>query len=162
MKVGIGVGRAVVQDEFLPTARGLAQPAIEVHRLPARQNMRLALRQVAAHREVGLGQEDSRTIIRGHCYSFPERAAKIRTGGTRVNECAVFRWCRAKDRSLSSCANSVTLRPLRKLPFASIRQSWSVPARSITARRDPSERCLCIWILTSPAGVTSPASPIYA
>src|SRR5271166_7069484 len=40
-----------------PSARGLAQTAIEIHLLPARQNRQLALRQVAAHREVGLGQE---------------------------------------------------------------------------------------------------------
>jgi hypothetical protein len=41
---------------------------------------------------------------------------------------------------------NVALRPLRKLPFASIRPSWSVPARSITPTRDPSERSSCKWM----------------
>ena len=66
MEMAVGIGRAVMQDEFLPVLRGLAQPMVKIHRLPARQDRRLAVRQVPAHRERGLGQEYGRTIIRGH------------------------------------------------------------------------------------------------
>ena len=49
--VAVRIGRAIVQDEFRPPARGGAQPRPKVHLLPAGEDLRLALRQVAAHRE---------------------------------------------------------------------------------------------------------------
>ncbi len=55
VKVGVRVRRAVVQDEFFPPRRRLAQPTIEIHRLPAGEDRRLALWQVSPHRERGLG-----------------------------------------------------------------------------------------------------------
>src|SRR6516162_1898466 len=70
MEVGVGVRRAVMEDEFLAPARAFAQPAIEVHLLPARQDLRLAPRQIAPHRERGFGQEDSRTIVSRHSKSL--------------------------------------------------------------------------------------------
>jgi hypothetical protein len=45
---------------------------------------------------------------------------------------------------------SVTLRPSLKLPLASIRPSCSDPIISLTAKRDPSARLLCMWMATSP------------
>ena len=54
--VAIGVGGAVVQHEFRPTASGLAHELVEVHRLPAGENLRLLLRQARAHGELGLRQ----------------------------------------------------------------------------------------------------------
>ena len=90
MELAIGIGRAVVQDEFLAAERGLAQPAVEIHLFPTGQDWRLALGQVPAHREAGLRQENGRTIIRGHEHStFPEQAGKISTRTDRVNERSV-------------------------------------------------------------------------
>ena len=73
VNVAIGIGRAVVKDELLATPRGFAQPAIKIHLLPAREDHRLALRQIPAHREIGLGQEYGRTIIRRHREPLDER-----------------------------------------------------------------------------------------
>ena len=63
MDVAVRVGRAVVQDEFRPPARGGAQPRPQVHLLPAGEDLRLALRQVAAHRERGLRQEHGVAVV---------------------------------------------------------------------------------------------------
>ena len=54
--VAIGVGRAIMQHEFGPTASGLAHELVEVHRLPAGEDLRLLLRQACAHGELGLRQ----------------------------------------------------------------------------------------------------------
>ncbi len=63
MDVAVGVGRAVMQDEFALALRGLAQLAVEVFLLPARQQNRLALGQAGAHREFGLRQEQGFGIV---------------------------------------------------------------------------------------------------
>ena len=63
MDVAVRVGRAVVQDEFRPPARGGAQARPQVHLLPAGEDLRLALRQVAAHREGGLRQEHGVAVV---------------------------------------------------------------------------------------------------
>ena len=55
MNVAIGVGRTIVENEFLASVRGLAQPAVKAHLLPARENLGLALRQIPPHREAGSG-----------------------------------------------------------------------------------------------------------
>jgi hypothetical protein len=57
MDVAVGVGRAVVEDEFRQARRGRAHPLVEAELMPARQQLRLLLRQPGAHGEVGLGQE---------------------------------------------------------------------------------------------------------
>ena len=62
--VAVGVGRPVVQHEFGPPGRGRAQLAVEVNRLPARQNLRLLLGQAAAHREIGHRQIKGGSVIR--------------------------------------------------------------------------------------------------
>ena len=63
MDVGVGVGRAVMQDELRPPL-GLAPQFLEqLHVRPALQDLRLALRQVAAHREIGLGQENGALVV---------------------------------------------------------------------------------------------------
>ena len=54
--VAIGVGGAIVQHEFRPTAPVFAHELVEVHRLPAGENLRLLLRQARAHGELGLRQ----------------------------------------------------------------------------------------------------------
>ena len=80
MDVAIGVGRPVMQDEFFAPARRLAQPPVQTHFLPAREDRRLALRQIAAHREIGLGQKNGRTIIRRHGHgTFRNEPVKIGT-----------------------------------------------------------------------------------
>ena len=43
--------------------RGGAQAGPQVHLLPAGEDLRLALRQVAAHREGGLRQEDGVAVV---------------------------------------------------------------------------------------------------
>ena len=63
MDVAVRIGRAVVQDEFRPPARGGAQTRPQVHLLPAREDLRLALRQVAAHRERCLRQEHGVAVV---------------------------------------------------------------------------------------------------
>ncbi len=61
--VAVRIGRAVVEDEFRPPARGLPDLRPEVHLVPARQDLRLPLRQVAAHREGGPRQEDGVAVV---------------------------------------------------------------------------------------------------
>src|SRR5262249_10203039 len=63
--VAVGVGRPVMQDELRFAFRGVAQPPIHVEPGPARENLRLLLRQAGAHREIGLGQEQSRAVVAG-------------------------------------------------------------------------------------------------
>ena len=63
MDVAVRIGRAVVQDEFRPPARGGTQAGPQVHLLPAGEDLRLALRQVAAHREGGLRQEHGVAVV---------------------------------------------------------------------------------------------------
>ncbi len=63
MDVAVRVGRAVVQDEFRPPARGGAQAGPQVHLVPAGEDLWLALRQIAAHGEGGLRQEDSVAVV---------------------------------------------------------------------------------------------------
>ena len=65
MDVAVGVGRAVVQHEFGAALRGLAQALVEAELRPAREELRLLLRQAGAHREVGLGQEQSLAVVAG-------------------------------------------------------------------------------------------------
>ena len=55
--VAVGVGRAVVEDEFGAPARGRPQPFVEVELLPAGEDLRLLARQPGAHGKVGLGQK---------------------------------------------------------------------------------------------------------
>jgi len=57
MDVAVGVGRAVVEDEFRAAARGCPQPLVEVKLLPAGEDFGLLLRQPGAHGKVGLGQK---------------------------------------------------------------------------------------------------------
>ena len=63
MDVAVGVGRPVVQHEFRPSRRRLAQLPVNVLSRPARQNFRLLLRQAATHRKIRFGQIKGRRII---------------------------------------------------------------------------------------------------
>ena len=65
MDVAIGIGRAVMQDELRPSGGLRPQPVPQAHPVPARQPIGLALRQVAAHREVGLRQDHRAAIVAG-------------------------------------------------------------------------------------------------
>ena len=65
MEIAVGVRRAVMEDEFLAPLRGRAQPPPQIHCRPALQQSRLALRQIAAHRKLGLRQEDGRAVVDG-------------------------------------------------------------------------------------------------
>ena len=66
MQVAIGIGRAVMEHEFLAPLRRGAQLVVKTHLLPALDELWLERWQAAAHREVGFRQEDSRTVIRWH------------------------------------------------------------------------------------------------
>ena len=61
--VAVGVRRAVVKNELLPACGGLAQPSEQVHGLPARQHLRLALWQPGLHRKLGSGKKYRRLVV---------------------------------------------------------------------------------------------------
>jgi hypothetical protein len=63
MQVAVGVGRAVVEDEFGASGAGGAQLRPQAHGVPACQDSRLVLRQVAAHGEGRARQEDRVAIV---------------------------------------------------------------------------------------------------
>ena len=63
MDVAVGIRRAVMQDEFHAALRRLAHLLVETLLLPARQQLRLALRQPGAHRKIRLRQEQCLGIV---------------------------------------------------------------------------------------------------
>ncbi|MNY15491.1 hypothetical protein D3C86_1487050 [compost metagenome] len=69
MNAAVGIGRAVVQDEFRPAFAQLPQLLIQTHVVPALQNLRLALRQAGLHRELGIRQVE-RSFVVGHLRLF--------------------------------------------------------------------------------------------
>src|SRR5690606_7191052 len=66
VEVAIGVGRPIVKHELLAPLRHLALAPIEIHLLPARKNLGLALRQAGAHGEICLGKKNCRSVVDGH------------------------------------------------------------------------------------------------
>ena len=71
MNVAVGIGWAVMQDEFR-TAFGCGSNAlVALLRLPLRQHQRLALGQIAAHGERGVG-EIQRIFLFVFCHVFLE------------------------------------------------------------------------------------------
>ncbi len=78
--VAVGVRRPVVQHEFGTTLAALAQLAIQVLARPARQNLRLLLRQTAPHGKIGLRQIEGAGIIE----SGDRRVGHETTGQIRV------------------------------------------------------------------------------
>ena len=66
VQLSVGVGRAVVQDELRRTATGVAQPLVQALVVPRLDPCRLALGQVATHRERGVGQVQRGTQV-GSC-----------------------------------------------------------------------------------------------
>ena len=77
MHVAIGVGRAVMQDEFFRAPPRLAQLVVEVLVLPARQNARLLLREAGFHGKIGLRQEDGVAVIARAGIGFGHRVAPL-------------------------------------------------------------------------------------
>ncbi len=63
MDVAIGIGRAVMQHEFFAPRRVLAQEAVEVHLLPAGDDLGLLLREAGAHGKLGLRQVEGLGIV---------------------------------------------------------------------------------------------------
>ena len=63
--IAVGVRGPVVQHEFGAALAALAQLAIQILARPASQNLRLLLRQTAAHGKIGLRQIESARIIEG-------------------------------------------------------------------------------------------------
>ncbi len=57
MDVAIGVRRAVVEDEFRLAPPCLDETPVKPYLLPAGEQLRLFLRQSAAHRKIGARQE---------------------------------------------------------------------------------------------------------
>ncbi len=66
MDVAIGIGRAVMEHEFGPAARLRAQLLVKPDLGPALEQLGLAFRQLGLHREIGLRQENGRSVIDGH------------------------------------------------------------------------------------------------
>ena len=56
VQIAVGVGRAIVQDEFWPSGAGCADSLVELVLLPGGNPARLAARQIAAHGEGRIGQ----------------------------------------------------------------------------------------------------------
>src|SRR5262249_5379491 len=77
MDVAVGIGRAVMKGEFRPARRDGALLFPEFDLGPPAQDLRLALRQIAAHGKRGLGQEDGRSVGGGHGKSFKRRSRRI-------------------------------------------------------------------------------------
>ena len=65
MDIAVGIGRPVMQDEFRPAGRRLAQQPVEIHLRPAGQDLGLFLRQTGAHRKIRLRQIKRLRIVRG-------------------------------------------------------------------------------------------------
>ena len=63
VNVAVGVGRAVVQDEFRPPGRRVADRLVAFFFLPAFHPAGLAFGEVAAHRERGIGQVERALVI---------------------------------------------------------------------------------------------------
>ena len=63
VNVAVGVGGAVVQHEFGPPGGRRTQLAVKVDLFPARQKLRLLLRQAAAHREIRHRQIEGGSVI---------------------------------------------------------------------------------------------------
>ena len=85
MDVAVGVGRPVMQHEFGAATRACAQFAVEVHLIPALEDLRLALRQAGAHREFRLRQEQGLGIIGdiGLLRLFRHKGSGFRLGRAR-------------------------------------------------------------------------------
>jgi hypothetical protein len=71
VQMAVGVGRAVMQQELLTPLCGLAQAREQVHLVPARQNLRLALGQSGAHGKFGARQENRGFVIDAHRFGGP-------------------------------------------------------------------------------------------
>ncbi|MNO90977.1 hypothetical protein D3C76_825110 [compost metagenome] len=65
VNAAVGVGRAIVQDEFRTIRANLPQLLVQANVVPELQGFRLALRQAGFHREVGFGKVQRRFVI-GH------------------------------------------------------------------------------------------------
>jgi hypothetical protein len=63
VRVAIGEGRSVVQDEGLRVLPCRHDLVVNPLRAPARQHARLALGQFRAHREIGLRQQQCRFVV---------------------------------------------------------------------------------------------------
>src|SRR5215208_6104842 len=63
MDVAVGIRRTVVENEFRPAVRRLAQSPVEVEPRPARQELGLLLRQPGAHGKIGLRQEQRFAVV---------------------------------------------------------------------------------------------------
>src|SRR5262249_18530707 len=61
--VAVGVRRAVVEHEARLAGTRLLHPAVELHVVPARQDLRLPLRQIGAHRELGARQIERALVV---------------------------------------------------------------------------------------------------
>ena len=66
MQVTIGIGRAVMEDEFLLSLAVFAQTGKEIHLLPCSKNFGFFLRQSGPHGKFGLGQKNGGFHILGH------------------------------------------------------------------------------------------------
>ena len=78
MHVAIGIGRAIMENELLRARAARPQLLIQPLVLPARKNARLLLGEAGLHREIGLRQEDGRTIVA--LFSHDRRALALLPG----------------------------------------------------------------------------------
>ena len=72
VNVAIGVGRAIVQDKARAACAGLADLLVEFLLLPGRDPLRLALGEVATHREGCVGKVKCVFVVSHSGYSMHE------------------------------------------------------------------------------------------
>ena len=101
VQMAVGIGRPVVQHELRAPSRHLTQFPIEVKTPPARQNVRLPLRQFRLHGKVGARQEDGRLVIHE---LFPVQRGQAPAARARDKPAASTRRWRACAQSASICA----------------------------------------------------------
>ena len=66
MEVTVRIRRPIVKNELFPSFTGFALAGIDVHVLPALENLRFALSQISLHFEGSLWEVKCRLIVNGH------------------------------------------------------------------------------------------------
>ncbi|MNS92828.1 hypothetical protein D3C72_1269740 [compost metagenome] len=83
--VAVGIGRAVMQHEFLAAGGGGAQALVEAHLLPALHRFRFLLRQASAHRKIRLRQIEGGGVVQFFCGVAHNRTVVARRVGRAVS-----------------------------------------------------------------------------
>ena len=125
--VAVGVGRTVVEDPERALGRRLADPAVDVHGLPALEHLRLELREVGLHRERGPRQVERALVV--------HREQTVTPAGIYGNRGAGAPWARARRRTGGASAEILRGRRYR----THHRRRWRAPP-AVTRGPSPCSR----------------------